>query len=155
MLAISDAYSQRQPDGTYKGNLLEALSAVDCLDHPEHESLAQIEAGAAHFDKVAPVFGPSAAWYSYSCSNWPEPRIQPVPDYSAKGAAPILVLGTTRDPATPYQQAVNLAHELDSGVLLSRDGDGHTAYSSGNTCIDDTVDAYLANATVPPDGKMC
>jgi pimeloyl-ACP methyl ester carboxylesterase len=155
LLAISDAYSERQPDGTYKGNLLEALPAVNCLDHPEHESLAQIEAGAAHFDKVAPVFGPSAAWDSYSCSNWPEPRIQPVPDFSAKGAAPILVLGTTRDPATPYQQAVNLAHELDSGVLLSRDGDGHTAYSSGNTCIDDAVDAYLANATVPPDGKTC
>jgi pimeloyl-ACP methyl ester carboxylesterase len=155
LLAISDAYSERQPDGTYQGNLLEALPAVNCLDHPEHETLAQIEAGEAHFDKVAPVFGPAAAWYPYSCSNWPEPRIQPVPDYSAKGAAPILVLGTTRDPATPYQQAVNLSNELDSGVLLSRNGDGHTAYSSGNTCIDDAVDAYLASGTVPPDGTMC
>ena len=47
------------------------------------------------------------------------------------------------DDTSGQQQAVNLAHELDSGVLLSRDGDGHTAYSSGNTCIDDAVDAYL------------
>jgi pimeloyl-ACP methyl ester carboxylesterase len=155
LLALSDVYSERQQDGSYPSNALEVQSAVDCLDHPEHESVAQIEAGAAQFDKVAPVFGPVATWFPYSCSNWPEPRIQPVPDYSAKGAAPIVVVGTTRDPATPYQQAVNLAHELSSGVLLSRDGDGHTAYNSGNTCIDSAIDAYLANGTVPADGTMC
>ena len=155
LLALADVYSERNQDGTYASNALEVQSAVDCLDYPEHESNAQIEAGAAQFDKVAPVFGPVATWFPYSCSNWPEPRIQPVPDYSAKGAAPIVVVGTTRDPATPYQQAVNLAHELDSGVLLSRDGDGHTAYNSGNTCIDSAVDAYLADGTVPADGTMC
>jgi pimeloyl-ACP methyl ester carboxylesterase len=155
LLALSDVYSQRQPDGTYKGNTLEVQSAVNCLDSPEHESLAQIEDGEAEFDKVAPIFGPVAAWFAYGCSNWPVPRIQPAPDFSATGAAPIVVVGTTRDPATPYQQAVNLAHELDSGVLLSRDGDGHTAYSSGNRCIDTAVDKYLAHGTVPSDGTMC
>jgi hypothetical protein len=155
LLALADLYSERNQDGTYASNALEVQSAVDCLDYPEHESIAQIEAGAAQFDKAAPVFGPVATWFPYGCSNWPEPRIQPVPDYSAKGAAPIVVVGTTRDPATPYQQAVNLAHELDSGVLLSRDGDGHTAYNSGNTCIDSAVDAYLADGTVPADGTMC
>ena len=51
------------------------------------------------------------------------------------------MVGTTRDPATPYQQAVKLADELDSGVLLSRDGDGHTAYGQGNACIDDAINA--------------
>jgi pimeloyl-ACP methyl ester carboxylesterase len=155
LVALSDVYSRRQPDGTYEGNTLEVQSAVNCLDSPEHEPLAQIEAGKAEFETVAPVFGPVAAWFAYGCSNWPVPRIQPEPDFSATGAAPIVVVGTTRDPATPYQQAVNLADELDSGVLLSRDGDGHTAYSSGNTCIDSAVDAYLADGTVPPDGKMC
>jgi pimeloyl-ACP methyl ester carboxylesterase len=155
LLALADLYSERNQDGTYTSNALEVQSAVDCLDYPEHESIAQIEAGAAQFDKAAPVFGPVATWFPYGCSNWPDPRIQPVPDYSAKGAAPIVVVGTTRDPATPYQQAVNLAHELDSGVLLSRDGDGHTAYNSGNTCIDSAVDAYLADGTVPADGTMC
>jgi pimeloyl-ACP methyl ester carboxylesterase len=155
LLALADLYSERNQDGSYASNALEAQPAVDCLDYPEHESVAQIEAGAAQFDKVSPVFGPVATWFPYSCSNWPEPRIQPVPDYTAKGAAPIVVVGTTRDPATPYQQAVNLAHELDSGVLLSRDGDGHTAYNSGNTCIDGAIDAYLADGTVPADGTMC
>jgi pimeloyl-ACP methyl ester carboxylesterase len=155
LLSLADNYTWRNLDGTFASSVIEILPAVSCLDHPEHESLAQIEAGESHFDKIAPVFGPYAAWYPYACSNWPVPRIQPVPDYTAKGAAPIVVVGTTRDPATPYQQAVNLAHELDSGVLLSRDGDGHTAYNSGNTCIDSAIDAYLADGTVPADGTMC
>lgn len=155
LLALADLYVHRRPDGTYAGNSIEVQSAVSCLDHPEHESLADIEAGAAEFDRVAPVFGPVATWYSYGCSNWPEPRIQPVPDFSAKGAAPIVVVGTTRDPATPYAQAVKLAEELDSGILLSRDGDGHTAYNSGNVCIDSAIDTYLADGTVPADGTRC
>jgi pimeloyl-ACP methyl ester carboxylesterase len=155
LLSLADSYNWRNPDGTFASSVIEILPAVNCLDHPEHESVAQFEAGVARFDKISPVFGPVAAWWPYACSNWPVPRIQPVPDYSAKGAPPIVVVGTTRDPATPYQQAVNLAHELDSGVLLSRDGDGHTAYDSGNTCIRDAVDAYLADGTVPAAGTMC
>ncbi len=97
-------------------------SAVNCLDHPEHESVAQIETDRAAFVAASPVFGPIATWFSYGCSNWPIKPTLPEPDYSAPGAAPILVVGTTRDPATPYQQAVNLANELDSGVLLTPRG---------------------------------
>jgi hypothetical protein len=73
----------------------------------------------------------------------------------APGAAPIVVIGTTRDPATPYQEAVAMAKELDSGVLLTRDGDGHTGYNHGNSCIDDAVHAYLIEGTVPKDGTQC
>ena len=65
-------------------------------------------------------------------------------DFTASGAAPIVVVGTTRDPATPYRWAEELSQELDSGVLLSRDGDGHTAFQQGNACIDKAIEAYLA-----------
>ena len=71
------------------------------------------------------------------------------------GAAPILVVGTTRDPATPYEWAVALADQLESGVLLTRDGDGHTAYHVGSACIDEAVESYLVEGAVPPDGKKC
>jgi pimeloyl-ACP methyl ester carboxylesterase len=155
LLALSDVYTGRQRDGSYASNELEAQAAVNCLDKPEHESVAAIEASEGRFERAAPVFGSTAAWIPYSCSNWPVKPTEPVPDYSAKGAAPIVVVGTTRDPATPYEQAVSLANELDSGVLLSRDGDGHTAYASGNSCIDDAIDSYLANGVVPPDGTQC
>ena len=92
------------PAASYTENELEAQPAVICLDHPEHESVAQIEAGRAAFIKASPVFGPIAAWWPYSCSNWPVKPTLPTPDYSAPGAPPIVVVGTTRDPATPYQR---------------------------------------------------
>ena len=73
----------------------------------------------------------------------------------AEGAAPILVLGTTRDPATPFVWAEALAAQLDSGVLVERDGDGHTAYNSGNECIDSLVEDYLLDGAVPDEGTTC
>jgi len=89
------------------------------------------------------------------CAFWPiEPTVE-APDYSAPGAAPILVVGTTRDPATPYAGAQKLAELLQSGVLLTRDGDGHLGYKHGNTCIDEAVNAYLIDGTVPEDGAEC
>ena len=80
---------------------------------------------------------------------------EPARDITAAGAAPIVVIGTTRDPATPYAWAVHLADQLDSGVLVSRDGDGHTGYNEGNDCVDDAVEDYLLDGTVPEDGLTC
>jgi pimeloyl-ACP methyl ester carboxylesterase len=155
LLALADTYAARTPDGSYKNNSMEVFSAVMCLDHPEHETLAQIERDRRQFVARSPTFGPSQMWSPYGCSHWPVKATEPHPSYAAKGAPPIIVIGTTRDPATPYEQAVRLSHDLSSGVLLTRDGDGHTAYASGNTCIDDTVNAYFVNGRVPPDGRRC
>lgn len=155
LLYLSDQYTERDAAGHYSSNALEVQSAVNCLDHPEHESISDIEAGKGAFLKASPVFGPVAMWWSYGCSNWPIKPTLSSPDYAATGAPPIVVVGTTRDPATPYNQAVRLSQELDSGVLLSRDGDGHTAYSSGNNCIDDAVNTYLVTGTPPTSGTMC
>ncbi len=155
LLLLADAYSERQPDGSYPNNSMEVQSAVNCLDHPESESLSEIQSGGDEFVKRSPTFGQAAMWWPYACSNWPVTAAEPHPDYSARGAPPIVVVGTTRDPATPYEQSVKLAEELDSGVLLSRDGDGHTAYGAGNACIDEAINTYLAEGTPPPDGKEC
>jgi hypothetical protein len=73
----------------------------------------------------------------------------------AAGAPPIVVIGTTRDPATPMKWAEALAEQLESGVLIRRDGDGHTGYNSGNDCVDDAVEAYLIAGRVPTDGLTC
>ena len=90
-----------------------------------------------------------------ACSSWPiksDRRPQPV---SAKGAPPIVVVGTTRDPATPLSWAQGLARQLDSGVLVVRDGDGHTGYNQGNPCTDHAVENYLVADKVPHDGLRC
>jgi len=72
-----------------------------------------------------------------------------------QGAAPIVVIGTTRDPATPYEWSVALAEQLESGVLVSRDGDGHTSFGAGNACVDAAIDAFFLEGTVPDDGLEC
>jgi hypothetical protein len=104
---------------------------------------------------VSPTFGRSFAWGLTMCDGFTARSTEKVRPLHAAGAPPIVVIGTTRDPATPYAQAVALADQLESGVLVSRDGDGHTAYGSGNECIQDAVEDFLVDGTVPEDGLEC
>ena len=105
--------------------------------------------------RISAIFGRGFAWAGSSCAQWPIETGAFPQALRAKGSSPILVVGTTRDPATPYEWSVGLADQLASGVLLSRDGDGHTAYNAGNECIDDTIEDYLVGGLVPEDGSTC
>ncbi len=154
LLQLSDLYTDRKSDGSY-GNLLEANIAINCLDKGSLKTLAQAEALVPEYEKLSPVFGAGFAWGSISCRDWPYPPEAASQPIHAKGAAPILVVGTTRDPATPYVWAQSLAEQLDSGVLLTFNGDGHTAYNRGNACINRAVEGYLVSGVVPPDGTSC
>ncbi|MBZ5739123.1 alpha/beta hydrolase [Nocardioides mangrovi] len=154
LLAFSDIYAGRGDSG-YTDNSLEANYAINCLDDPTSYTPDEIEAELPAFEQAAPTFGPVLAWSLASCSGVQVTATEKAPKVEAKGAAPIVVIGTTRDPATPYDWAVSLAKELDSGVLVSRDGDGHTGYNSGNSCVDDAVESYLVDGTVPQDGLSC
>jgi len=156
LLALSDAYTTRQADGTYQDNSLEAIGAINCLDDPWALTPSQVPGKYAAFRAASPTFGTVFAWSMTGC--WGDQRRStdhPGLKIDAAGAAPILVVGTTRDPATPYEEAVALSHELRSGVLLSRDGDGHTGYHQGNTCVDQAVEGYLIRGDVPRDGTRC
>jgi pimeloyl-ACP methyl ester carboxylesterase len=153
LLSFTDSYLNRKPDGSY-GNIQEANSAVNCLDAPGPD-LAGIRAQAARFEMTSETFGLATLTGLLVCAHWP---VQTQPRVSAlrgAGAAPILVVGTTGDPATPYAWAEALASQLESGVLLTYEGEGHTAYLRGVPCIDDTIDAYLIEGNVPEDGKRC
>jgi pimeloyl-ACP methyl ester carboxylesterase len=100
------------------------------------------------------MFGEAIMWGSLPCAYWP---VRPAPPVRLRGAGapPILVVGTTRDPATPYRSAQALARDLKSGVLLGWIGDGHTAYMTGSSCVDTTVDRYLISLAVPRNGTVC
>ncbi|WP_320782542.1 alpha/beta hydrolase [Streptomyces sp. CRN 30] len=155
LLALSDSYYERDPDGTYS-NLMSANAAVNCLDLPAaFSSPDEVREALPEFEKASPVFGEGLAWASLNCAYWP---VQPSGEphrIAAAGAAPIVVVGTTRDPATPYRWAEALAGQLSSGRLLTYDGDGHTAYGRGSTCVDSAINAYLLRGTAPEDGKRC
>ena len=155
LLLLSDLYNDRGPGGRYTTNTGEAIYAVNCLDRPESGDFAAFRAQAAEVGAVSPIFGGYIVWANLTCTTWPVPAEgEPEPVHAA-GAAPILVVGTTRDPATPYESAQALAEQLDSGHLLTYDGDGHTAYRLGSRCVDTAVDAYLLDGTVPADGARC
>ena len=107
------------------------------------------------FEKASPTFGRVFAWGLVGLPpGRPDSTEKPI-TIDAAGAAPIVVIGTTRDPATPLRWAEALADQLDSGVLVTRDGDGHTGYNMDNDCVDDAVEAYLLEGTVPDDDLSC
>ena len=152
IMTLVDGYTDRRPDGTY-GNIQEANNAVNCIDMPTPD-YAGLRAEEMRFSMAAPIFGTATLTSLMVCAHWPV-RTQQAPTPKASGAAPILVVGTTGDPATPYRWAEALADQLESGVLLTFEGEGHTAYSRGTACIDDAVEAYLIDTKVPENGKRC
>ncbi|MBH1934894.1 alpha/beta fold hydrolase [Streptomyces sp. AV19] len=155
LLALSDAYYERDERGAYS-NLMAANSAVNCLDAPAaFRGPDGVRRALPAFRKASPVLGEALAWASLGCAYWPVRSTGHPHRITARGAAPILVVGTTRDPATPYPWARALASQLSSGRLLTYDGDGHTAYTRGSECVDEAVDSYLLTGTPPPATRRC
>ncbi|MFH8981753.1 alpha/beta hydrolase [Streptomyces varsoviensis] len=155
LLALSDRYYERNSKGGYQ-NLMYANPAVNCLDLPAaFHGPADVREAVPAFEKASPVFGRGLAWSALNCAYWPRPATGRPHRIEAKGAAPIVVVGTTRDPATPYRWARGLAAQLTSGRLLTYNGDGHTAYGRGSACIDTAINTYLLKATPPTPHKTC
>ncbi|TWE09970.1 alpha/beta hydrolase family protein [Rudaeicoccus suwonensis] len=155
MMALADDYASRNSNGTYSDNIMQVINAVNCLDRSASSNVQTYVQDAQQFAKTAPTWGPMLAWGSLSCGEWPIKATGHPEKITAAGSGPILVVGTTRDPATPYQWSVQLSKELQNGHLLTYDGDGHTAYMEGSSCVDGVVDDYILNGVVPPAGKTC
>lgn len=153
LMLLANLYVRRTAEGSYEDNGMQVIYAVNCLDRPAQGGLDDAEV-RERFEAVSPTFGRYLAGEGM-CEYWPVQPATTLDGYAASGAPPILVLGTTRDPATPYEWAVALADTLESGVLVSYDGDGHTAYGRSNDCVDGAVDAFLLEGTVPEDGLSC
>ncbi len=154
LLTLSDAYTSRGSDG-YVDNGLEALYAVNCLDHDDALTSAEATRRIPEFERVSPTFGAIFAAGLSSCDSWPVEGSRDPGALTAAGADPIVVVGTSRDPATPLAWAEALASQLESGVLITRDGDGHGGYNAGNRCVDNAVEAYLVSGVVPKSDLTC
>ncbi|MCT2589927.1 alpha/beta hydrolase [Streptomyces sp. N2-109] len=154
LLALADSYYEREPDGSY-GNIMFANPAVNCLDLPAAFSgPEEVEKAVPEFEKASSVFGRGFAWASLNCAYWQQDPTGEPHRITADAAAPMIVVGTTRDPATPYIWAQGLAGQLSTARLLTFEGDGHTAFM-GNECIDSTITSYLLDGKAPKDGKRC
>ena len=153
ILTLVDRQTGRQPDGTYD-NSADAQAMVNCADERDRPTQAEADAAEAQIAQAAPTFGPLLGSGLTSCDGWPEPS-EPTPTPSAQGAPPILVVGTVGDPATPYEWAQQMSAALTGSVLLTYEGDGHTAFLRGGPCIENAVVGYLVDLQVPEPGTRC
>ena len=155
MLEIADLMNSRNPDGTYADNSTDAINAINNLDYKPAGTDAEWIARADALKSELSILDRYVGYPSAGLSAWPTEHAERAPIH-ATGAAPILVIGTTHDPATPYPMAEALASQLDSGVLITVEGWNHTAYRRGaNQCVVRAVEDYLVKDTVPTDGLTC
>jgi pimeloyl-ACP methyl ester carboxylesterase len=152
---LADAYNSRDPGGTYRDNSTEARMSINCLDYVTEVTNESMRAEAALLAEAAPVFGPVMSYGGTLCEAWPFPATRERVKIDASGSADILVIGTTNDPATPYVWAVALADQLENGHLVTYEGEGHTAYTTGNPCVLGVVDAFFIDGTVPDSDPHC
>lgn len=155
LLTLSDQYYGRRQDGTYRDNGAQAFFAIRCLDFPKAPGDGDIARLLPEYRKASPVFGGVMAWSASECQDWPVTSKHPQRAVRAEGAAPIVVIGSTRDPATPYAWSKSLAADLSSAFLVTRKGDGHTGYGVGNSCVDRVVDRYLLFREEPTGPVTC
>lgn len=156
MSLLADAYLDRAEDGTYNSNIMEAFPAISCIDSPTTPSIARYKAIYEKFVSKAPDFAAGQASGGLLCGVWPYKSADPLPTLvNGAGAAPILVVGTTGDPATPYAWSERMADLLESGHLLTYVGEGHTGVGGKSACIDDAAITFLVSGTLPPEGTRC
>lgn len=155
-LQLADEYSGRNPDGTFMSNDFDSGAVIDCLDWRDRRTVDQYKNDVKEFAAKAPIFGPYIAFSGMHCQFFPQPSTQRAPNTLTEiKTAPIIVIGTIRDPATPYVWSRSLAKIFTGSSLISLDADGHTGHGRGSACVDDAVDEYLLTGALPPADLRC
>ena len=151
---LVDFYYDRE-GGVYQNNSMEAFIAINCLDYPVESDPRVLEAQADQLREAAPYTARPSGDGDLVCMNWPYPPKLNKGPVRGEEANPVVILGTTGDPATPYNWSVSLNEQLENSVLLTLVGEGHLAYDERVTCINDPVDTYFVTGDLPEDGITC
>ncbi|POX57882.1 peptidase [Streptomyces sp. Ru62] len=156
LMLLSDSMNGRSENGEYS-NLTAANTAINCADEKPRYTADHVQRRLPEFRAASALFGDYLAWGMVSCTNWAVPGAADHPDVSAPGAAPILVIGNTGDPATPYEGARRMVEALGRGVgiELTYKGQGHGAYDSKNKCVQSAVNGYLLDGRTPKANTVC
>jgi pimeloyl-ACP methyl ester carboxylesterase len=155
MLDLSDQYTGRRQDGTYDSSQ-PAFWAIGCLDGPAVGAPDVFQAAEPEFRAAAPRVGVPLLNYGLVCAYWPVPPVKSLSPIQVDGTPPILIIGTTGDPATPLKWAEGLSEAISSAVLVVAEGSQHTSFLlAQNTCVDDIGIAYLVDRTAPANNTKC
>lgn len=156
LATLADIYVDRNASGSYRSNIMESFPVISCMDHPTDGSVATFRSIYARFAKRAPDFASGQAAGGLLCGAFTLRNADPLPAVvDGAGAPAILVVGTTGDPATPYEWSVRLADALERGRLLTYEGEGHTGVGGKSTCIDAAAVDFLVDGTLPAEGTRC
>jgi pimeloyl-ACP methyl ester carboxylesterase len=153
---VSAAYSESglMADGQFSNNTAAANTAIVCADRPYLSGITAYEQLAAQMAKVAPDFGPLLAWDGSGCDYWPIKAKGKSAEVYVTAGRPVLLVGSTGDPLSPYSWAQAVARQLGNARLLTRDGPGHTAYFN-SPCVQTWADRFFESLTLPPKGTVC
>ena len=154
LLQLADIYNHRNPDGSYKNLFNGAFHSTYCLDFPVPTDISAYDQLAPKYTAASPLFGPWSVYSNLQCAYWPVKPINRQEALTVEGAPPILLVGGTNDPATPFAEAQSVNKQISGSVLLTRQGNGHTSYDA-STCAHQAEDAYLIDLTVPAAGTIC
>ena len=157
---INDWFIERNARGQYLNNANTAIYTINCLDGFGAQTLQQARRERAGIVKRMPILGALFGWGDQACATWPYRAQEPVQDLRVRNVPPILILGSTYDPATPIQWARSLQTQIPKSVLVELVADGHTAYAVGSACVDRIVNAFLLSEnvsapTLPKNGTRC
>ena len=155
LILLSDLIYNRDSDGKYQDNSLAALYAVNCVDYADALAPDELAAEVDRLRSASRFFAPLFGWGSSACLGWMNQNLEMVGRVNANPAQGILIVGTTYDPATPITWSYTLQEQINNSVVLEWQGDGHTAYRRGSNCVDQLVDDYFINGTLPKNGQIC
>lgn len=157
LLSYADQLSSREDNGTYSDNSSDAFLAINEADYLVEGTEEDWNRRGDALLAAAPLLGPSMAYGEYALASWPyHPSTSRQID-ALTGVAPILLIGNTNDPATPYEMATDVHQWLENSVLVTLDSYSHTAYgdSVGSGCVNDAVDQYLIQGQLPEGDLTC
>ena len=144
LLDLADAYNTRDANGRYS-NENDMAQVISCLDLADNRSIAQMTKDGILMKQKAPVFGPYLTYAGLTCKYWKHP-VAKRPPLNSISTAPVIIIGVSKDPATPYSWALKLHAIFKGSTLITFNGDGHTGHNRGSSCVDNRVDSYLLGA---------
>jgi len=152
---LADRYNNRDASGRYYSNQGDISIMITCLDWQEPRTVEQMRLDREQFIKAAPIFGPFLNFAGLPCKYWKAKPQLPKTQITKISTSPIIIIGVTEDPATPYVWSQELTKVFPNSKLLTLRGEGHTGHNQGNKCIDSTVDSYFLTGKIPQRGLIC